>query len=246
MIQSIQRAYSILQLFEKYKSLRITDISNMLDLHKSTAFGIANTLEQLGLLTQDQQTGLYSLGLELYRLGTHVDMCLNKICSPYLQQLSEDTEETVNLVAQLGSDIIFLDKFESLHSMRIFTYIGQRLPMYCTATGKVFLAFMPLEKACKILDSIDMAKNTDNTITTPEQIISTLPQLRKQGYAIDHEELEVGLVSIAVPILDEQNKPVAAISVSGPTSRMSERCCNDIKNKLFVCQAKIQNNLGYM
>ena len=146
MIQSLERASSILHLFEHQKYWGISQISEQLGLNKSTTFGLVSTMEKLGLMEKDEASGKYCLGLELYRLGNLVDANLRQLILPELSNLVNCLEETINYVRPDGSDIVYLIKKESPHSMRICTTIGQRYPMYATGVGKAILAFLPKEQ----------------------------------------------------------------------------------------------------
>ena len=136
MIQSVERAVQILRCFGDRELLGVTEIASMTQLNKSTAFGLVTTLTETGLLEQDELTGRYRLGLELFRLGSRVNADTRRLVAPALSALTEQLEETVNFVRPEGSNVVYLVKRESLQSMRICTKMGQRLPMYCTAVGK--------------------------------------------------------------------------------------------------------------
>ena len=236
MIQSVARAVGILRCFEEQESLGITQIARAMQLNKSTAFGLAATLVELGMLEQDGTSGRYRLGLELYRLGCLVDTDIRRVVLPELTALSEQLKETMNFVRPDGGDVVYLIKKESPHSMRICTKDGQRLPMYCTAVGKAILAFLPPEEQEKILSGSSFVPCTANTVTSAGELRRSLLQIVRDGYALDREEFEYGLVCVALPILDQQGRPVAAISCSGPTSRMDaqkiEECLEAMRHSL--------------
>ncbi len=220
-IQSVERAISILKCFENHQRLGITEISKMLSLHKSTAFGLVGTLEYYGLLEQDAD-GKYRLGIELFRLGTHVQIDLRNIVLPYLDELLRQCQETVNLVIREKGNVVYIEKKESPHSMRICTEVGQSLPMYCTAVGKAIMAALPEAELEDILGCTEFIKYTENTLQSPKQVMQQVEEIRKTGYAVDREELEYGLVCVGAAILDLNGYPLGAISVSGPATRMTE------------------------
>lgn len=222
MIQSLQRADTILHLFEKQADWGITQIAEQMQLSKSTVFGLVSTLEHLGYLRKKPDTDRYCLGLELYRLGNLVDADLRDLVQPELTALSELMEETINYVRPDGTDVVYLVKKESPHSMRICTKIGQRYPMYATAVGKAILAFLPEERQTQIISAARFQAYTENTILSPEQLEKSLIQIRAQGYAVDREEMEYGLICVAVPIFNGSGMPIAALSCSGPKMRMTE------------------------
>lgn len=235
MIQSVQRAVDILRCFENRELLGITEIAEKSGLNKSTAFGIVATLTAEGLLEQDVSTGRYRLGLELFRLGNLVNTSTRRLIMPELEKLSQTLEETVNYVRPDGCDVVYLIKKESPHSMRICTKIGQRLPMYCTAVGKAILAYMPEAQKTELLENYQFKPFTENTVPNAEALIRQLQDIRKNGYAVEREEFEAGLVCVAVPVLDDNGYPIAAISCSGPKDRMTDEKIHQCKTALTAC-----------
>ena len=242
-IQSVERAIWILKCFETHGELSLSEISRILALHKSTAFGLVSTLEAYQLLEQDQSSGKYRLGIELFRLGSKVNVDLRSIVAPYLDKLVRICGETVNFVIPDGDSVVYLEKKESPHSMRIATALGQREPLYRTATGKAILSRLPLETAKEILQRTKFERMTGNTLLSVDDVMQQLSVIRKQGYAVDNEELEYGLICLGVALVNSNNHPVGAISVSGPASRMTPEnrvmfadylidCCHQISSKL--------------
>lgn len=219
-VQSIDRAIQVLQCFQKNEKLGLTEISKTLGLHKSTTYGIVSTLKNNGFLYKNEETGKYQLGIELYRIAAHVQIDLRDLCQPHIRQLCDTTGETINLVIPDGCNIIFIEKRESEHSVRISTSIGKRLPMYCTGVGKAILSFLPPAEASLLLDRSRLVPYTQNTLTSKDALLSEMEKIRERGFALDMEELEYGLICVAVPIMDLNDRPVAALSCSGPKHRM--------------------------
>jgi DNA-binding IclR family transcriptional regulator len=244
-IQSVDRAIKILRCFDNYEELGITEISKMLNLHKSTTFGLVSTLHANGILEQNENTGKYKLGLELYRLGTKVNLSLRTIVLPYLERLVEMYEETANLVVMQGLSVVYLEKVESSHSMRISTSVGGRKPLYCTAVGKAILAHLPPDELNRKLDKMELVKFTDNTITCKDELKKALIEIKEKGYAKDNEEMEIGLCCIAAPILNQYGYPIGAISVSGPKSRMNSELDIKVGKVLVEFTMEISKKLGY-
>lgn len=232
-IQSIVRAYEILKCFEGRDWLRITEISELTGLHKSTAFGLVQTLKEIHLLEQDETNGMYRLGHELFRLGTHVNHSIIDTMTPFINKLVSETMETVNLVVREGQSTLYIDKKESPHSMRICTRLGQMLPMYCTAAGKAIMAYTDMKEVKEILSSSEFVPYTDNTLKSAEEVFSELKVIKDRGFAIDNEELEYGLICVGVPLLDRHGSPKGALSVSGPTSRMTQSKINEIAEQVI-------------
>ena len=241
MIQSVHRAVAILRCFETRELWGITDIAEKTGLNKSTAFGIVSTLTAEGLLEQDPATGRYRLGLELFRLGNLVNTSTRRLVIPELEKLSLTLEETVNYVRPEGSDVVYLIKKESPHSMRICTKIGQRLPMYCTAVGKAILAYMPDSNRNLLLQNYQFHPFTEKTVANEEELRLQLQWIRQNSYAVEREEFEAGLVCVAVPVLDTNGIPVAAISCSGPKERMTEEKILQCKTALTICSKTLSS-----
>lgn len=243
-IQSVSRAIQIIRCFENYEELGVTEISKMTELHKSTAFGLISTLEANKLIEKNEHTGKYRLGLELFRLGTKVNSTLRHIAVPYLEQLVKMYQETANLVAMDDLSVIYLEKVESKRSMNISTMVGGRLPLYCTAVGKAIMAGLHSDELISKLERMEFRKYTNNTAIDKNSIMKSLELIRSKGYAEDNEELEVGLSCIAAPIYNHFNIPFAAISLSGPTSRMNEHLRKEISVTLMNYTREISMKLG--
>lgn len=244
-IQSVSRAIQIIRCFENYEELGVTEISKMVELHKSTTFGLISTLEVNKLLEKNDYTGKYRLGLELFRLGTKVNSTLRHLAIPYLEQLVKMYQETVNLVVIDDLSVIYLEKVESTRSMRISTMVGGRLPLYCTAVGKAIMANMPMEELNRMLSRMEFTKYTDKTVYDTKSILETLEKAKSNGYAEESEELEIGLSCVAAPIYNHFNNPFAAISLSGPTFRMNESFRKEISVTLKQFTQEISKKLGY-
>ena len=171
---------------------------------------------------------------------------LRSICVPLVHGLCNVTGETVNLVIPDENHIIYIEKCESKHSMRISTTIGTLLPMYCTAVGKAIMAFhQDPAIVSQILDQTRLTAITRNTLTSKDAILAELEATRQRGYAIDREELEYGLICIAAPIINAVGAPIAAISCSGPLQRMDEENISRISKEVTRYALKISSMIPY-
>ncbi len=244
-IQSVDRAIEILRCFEKNEELGVTEIGKMVDLHKSTAFNLISTLEKAGLLAKDEGASKYKLGSELFRLGTFVNSNLRKMCRPYLEKLVAEYSETVNLVARNGDMVIYLEKIESPHSMRISTDEGSKLPLHSTAVGKSIMATLPEEEILKVIGEIEFCKFTENTISGADELLIQIRDIKGKGYAEDIQEYEIGLTCVAASIKDHTGVASYAISVSGPHSRMTEEVREKIGKTLVEYTSELSKKMGY-
>ncbi|HHV46395.1 MAG TPA: IclR family transcriptional regulator [Tissierellia bacterium] len=246
-MQSVDRAIQILKLFsEDRKEMKLTEIANELDLNKSTVYGILSTLKYHGLIDQDEKTQKYRLGLYLMRLGNLVANSIDviNIAHPIIEEVSHRLNETVHLSKLDRLEIVYLDKVESNQSIRISTAIGTRKLAYCTGMGKVLLAFSDLNEVEKSLPD-KLQAFTPNTVIDKKVLLEELRNIKKIGYAIDREESEIGLMCIAAPIFDYNGEVKYALSVSGPTPRITEERLEKIINIAKDTARKISYKLGY-
>ena len=203
LIQSVERAANILELFVKtYPELSIKEISDHLGLSKSTVHGIVKTLEYRGYLQQNPKNQKYQLGIKFIELGNFVSKHLDigNIARPVIRELVEELHETVHLTIFQGDEVIYIEKLEGPRALTIYSHIGKRAPIHCTGVGKSILAQLSEDEVDRLLSKADLKSFTDFTLTDTEQIKDHLARVRKQGYAVDDEEIELGLKCIAAPI----------------------------------------------
>lgn len=247
MVQSVDRAISILKCFnERRRELKLSEIADELGLNKSTVHGIINTLKNHGLIDQDEKTQKYRLGIYLIGLGELVvsSIDVRAIGYPVIEEMCQKLKETVHVGVLDCTDIVYIDKKECDNSVRISTKIGARNPAYCTADGKVMLAYLDLNKQMRIIPD-DIPKFTPNTITNKSDLIKELGKIKERGYAIDNEEYETGLVCVAAPVFDHSGAVKYGISVTGPTIRMTEEKISESIEVLKDAAHKISFEIGY-
>ena len=246
MVQSVERAIRILQCFTKAKpELRLKDITEELDLNKSTVHGLLNTLKQHGLLQQDEETQKYRLGWAVLEMGNCLlsSIDIRNVASPFIKELCAQTGETVHLVVLEGKDVVYIDKQESNQSIRLFTSIGTRYPAYATGVGKAILAYKPPESLMQHLPDT-LVQLTPTTMTNHEEMSESLAQVRRAGYAVDNEENLAGLSCVAAPIFDHTNKVAAAISVAGPSTRITPERIPQLAEVVVSAARQISIHLG--
>ncbi len=221
-IQSIQRAVAILRCFtETAPELGVTPLSAQLGLHKSTVSRLLSALKHEGFVEQNPDTGKYRLSVGLVSLAgaalSHMD--LRRAAQPHLTCLAALTQETVNISVLEGDGCVNIDGIASPKLIRYVTGLGRRTQLHCTAAGKVLLAHLTPEERVAILPET-LPRFTEKTVTDYDTLESCLAEVRRQGYAITHEELEEGLSSVAAPIHDHTGRVIATVGVSGPSYRM--------------------------
>lgn len=248
-IQSIDRAVMILNYIAKNNNdVRLIDISNDLNLNKSTLHGIISTLEAWEYISQNQVTNRYSLGSKVFHLGKVYEdnLSIKSIANGYIQQLVLKFNETVHLGILSNSKVLYIDKVECTHPLRMTSRVGMEDPLHVTASGKVLLANISETSRENILNNISLMKFTNFSLTDKNKLIEELKVIKKQGFAIDLEELTPGINCIATPILGNNNEVLACISLVMPTARFDKDTFNHMKEELKLISNKISKEMGYL
>lgn len=227
-INSIDRALDILLLLQQEgQEMGVTQMSGRLGMHKSTVYRTLNTLEQKGFVQQNPDNGKYWLGIKLYSLGMSIKekLVLTKLIYPYAKELAERFREVVHVsVLDTGAENypkhIIIDKV-GRQVLSLTPPIGSSAPCHCSAVGKCLLAFSAPEYLNRFIGKV-LPGFTAKTIVDWDKLLQELACVREKGYAYDDEELEMGLTCVAAPIFGQGQEAIAALSLSGPSSRVSE------------------------
>jgi len=222
-IRAVERALDVLLCFSRdTPQWTMTEIAERLGMNKSAVHRHLATLEKKRFVQRDPATGVYQLGVRLLQMAylTLERNDLRRIAAPFLRELCDRYRETVDLAVLDGSDVVFLDVFESPQRVKLAAAIGQRLPAYATASGKAILALMPENTVRRIL-SQGIPSTTEHAACSLEMLLEDLRQTRERGFALAEQEYEYGINAIAAPILDHSGKPAASVSVAGPTFRLT-------------------------
>jgi DNA-binding IclR family transcriptional regulator len=247
-VQALDRAFAVLDLLaESDTPLGLAQVALSLQLHKSTAHRFLMVLEQHRMVERTSG-GKFRLGLRLFDFGNRAieQYDLRDRAQPHLRRLVVETEETAHLCILEQTRVIYIDKIEPTRAVRMITRIGASNPVHCTSVGKAILAFLPEERITDILNRTRFEHFTSRTISTPEALRAEIDKTRRRGYAVDDEELEEGLRCIAVPVLDAQRLPVAAVSISGPSFRVTAQKLPAIANHLLQCVRGISMDMGFI
>lgn len=227
-IQSVDRALEVMiYLYHEGKETSITKIAADLGVYKSTVYRTLVTLENRGFVRKNPETDKYWLGNRLFVLGKGVEnrMGLSEIVRPYAKKLYDAYCEVVNVsILERNPDdvyrsVIILKEESDRQVLTVNPPVGSSSECYCSSVGKCLLAYSS-DIDLGVYDTHPMRPHTEHTIITVSALRAELAKVRERGYAMDHEELEYGLTCIGAPILDQKGEAVAAISLSGPTSRM--------------------------
>ncbi len=244
-LQSLDRAVAVLQVLGSSEvPLSLADICQQMQLHKSTAHRSLMVLERSTLIERTEDNR-FRLGLKLYELGNRAveQVDLRARIRPFFRRLSAQLGETVHLGVLQKTSVVYLDKSEPNRRVCMSTKTGSSNPVYCTAIGKAILAFLPPDAIEEIIASIKFHRYTAKTICSREDLLKSLERVRRRGYAIDEEEIELGVRCIGAPIFDENQMPIAALSVSAPTGRIRAQNALAIAQQLLLCCAEISASL---
>jgi DNA-binding IclR family transcriptional regulator len=216
----LARGLTLLDAFESADTtLSLSELAARTGLPKATAHRLIAELVSWGGLERSE--GRYRLSMKLFELGQRVPRRrdLREAALPYLEDLYEATHENIHLAVQDGPHTLFLEKVSGHRSMPIESEVGGKLPLHCTATGKVFLALGSPEYFRQVAVA-GLTRWTPRTIVAPGMLRQDLARAAESGYGVNHEEYEVGVSAVAAPVFDARRRVVAAISITGNASRL--------------------------
>jgi IclR family KDG regulon transcriptional repressor len=247
-LSSVANAIRLTKAFsEQEYEMGISALAARLGLAKSTVHRLATTLVEYDMLEQNKETGKYRLGLAFFELGTLVrrKMDVTTEAQGEIHALADSSGETVQLAILDHLTVLYIRIRESRQAIRLSSGLGSRAPAHCTGVGKALLAFQPPDVVQAVIDN-GLRRCTENTITEPEKLRAELQSIRARGYAIDDEEIEVGLRCVAAPIRDHSGQVVAAISVAAPVQRMSKKQVQATIPSVVAAAENISRRLGYI
>lgn len=223
-VLALRRGLMILDSFsDREADLGVNEIARLVGMHKSTVSRLCATLENAGYLQRDATTSRFRLGARVFQLAGVLSppSDVRLVARPVMMQLVQSSRETATLGVREGSDIVTIEVVEGLNHMRMATRVGMRTQLHASAVAKAILAWAPDADVNALLADWPMVALTPNTITEPAELKERLATVREQGYAVDFEELEVGLRCVAAPIRDPRGQVIAGISISGPRHSMT-------------------------
>ncbi|HSB72079.1 MAG TPA: IclR family transcriptional regulator [Candidatus Methylomirabilis sp.] len=244
----MRRAIRVIEQLAAEKSpIAIGQLSKKIGLHVSTTHRLLSTLKTDGFVQQDLASGRYALGSRLIFLGQQYleGLDLRHVARPFLEELSEQTGETANLVVLNQGEALYLDKVEAGLGLRISSRIGGRAPLHCTAAGKILLAAMSEVERSQWLAGHRLVALTARSLTEASSLQGELESVRQQGFALDLEECEDGARCIAAPVQSSRGETTAAVSLSGPSIRMPSSRMQELVALVVRTGRLISEQLGY-
>ncbi|MDN7475483.1 IclR family transcriptional regulator [Burkholderia multivorans] len=245
--QSLEKGLNVLCAFSaKRRTMTLAEVADAAGMTKSSAQRMVYTLEKLGYIRKHAVTRRYQLTPHVMRIGFSylaADTLID-VANPFLSELTNLTGETTNLTEPDEDEMVYVARFVSTKFVPIHMPIGSRIPMYCTGSGRAFLSALPPDEARARLERMTRAQHTPRTVTAVDDIAALLADARRDGYATNQEELFIGDMSIAAPVLGNQGQPVAAVHVVAPTSRWT---LDDARRRLapavIDCARGISNSI---
>jgi len=247
-IQSVERALAILDLFDEHNAeLKMTEISSRMKLHKSTVHALLKTLQQFRYIEQNEESGKYRLGMKLLDRSSQVlhSLSINREARPVLTEIARVTGQTAHLVILDGAEGVYIDKVEGAKAVIKYSRIGRRIPLHCSAVGKVLSAYLPEERLRAILRDYRYERHTERTIGSEREFLAELENVRLHGFATDNEENEPGVRCVAVPIRGHTGEVIAAVSISMLISRVTEEEFDDYRRLLCEQAERLSARMGY-
>ena len=246
MSQTLDRALQILD-FVGEKPRRIGEIAEYLGVHHSTALRFLHTLRKHGFV-HELPDHRYRLGSAIFRLGFQAleGIELRSVARPYMERLNEATNETVHLGTLEDGDVVYVEKVEAAHRVRMVSRIGAIATLHCTGVSKGVLAFLPDAERRRLLAMHELRKYTDNTLTDLDQLEADLTLSRQRGYALDDQENEPGIHCVAAPVFSGDGDVVGAFSVTAPVTRIDKDTLLSFVPALLEATTSTSQQLGWV
>lgn len=250
-MQAVARALDLLSILaDKQRALSVTELAEQSELKLTTAHRLLNTMVMKGYVEKDPQNSHYRLGVKALKLAraASTNLDIRRIARPFMERLNEQTQETINLAILDRGEVIYIDQIESTRMVivKMFARTGNRGPAYCTGSGKALLAYLPPETLDRVISSIQFEKFTSETIDDAEKLKMELEKIRRDGYALDLGERDEGVRCVAAPIFNAEGQVEAAISVAGPSHRLTNFYLNhELIDLVKQTAAQISSALGY-
>jgi DNA-binding IclR family transcriptional regulator len=246
-VRAVERALQILACFgDEHPERGVTEIAQEVGLHKATVHRIMTTLLNYGFLERGAGESRYRLGVRLAELGCKVFRRLDvrREALPVMAQLVEQWDEACDLGLYDQGQVLYIEVLRSNHALTIAAAVGQRLPAHCTASGKLFLAYLPPDELEAEL-SRPLASYTNKTLTSPALLRQQFEAIRRQGYGWDDEEYEAGIRAVSAPIRNYEGQTVAALSMPGPASRLTPERLPQVAQALQEGAQAVSRRLGW-
>jgi DNA-binding IclR family transcriptional regulator len=249
LVPSIDRALKVIELLSVSKDgFTLSELCRQLKLPKSSAHLILSTLEERGYIQKNRETGIYRYGLKLISLSRTAfeGLELRDEARPSIESLMKKTSLTVHMAILERNEAVIIEKIEPPGLIKVATWIGRRMDVNCTGAGKALIAFLPEAEFNSQIKPKGLARHNQKTIVSIARLKRELAKVRKQGYAVDDEEDDIGLRCIGAPVFDSSGRAAAAISVSGTVAQLPLESIPKTAKLVKEAAAAISSRLGYV
>jgi IclR family transcriptional regulator, KDG regulon repressor len=247
-VQSVERTLDIVETLSEYKTgVGVTTLSKELKLHKSTVHRLLTTLMLRKYVEQDPETSKYKLGMKLFELGNAVlsKLDIRQHAMPYLRQLWRTTGETIQLAIVDQNKVLYVDVLETLERVGVKSNVGERVPLHCSAPGKVWLASLPEDRMGEVLKLVKFEPFTPYTIDNMDKLKASIAQAKELGYSIDNQENSADLISVSSAVRNYRGRVIACVAITAPALRMSEERVKEMGINVKSTAEKISQSMGY-
>ncbi|MBO0764000.1 MAG: IclR family transcriptional regulator [Hyphomicrobiaceae bacterium] len=245
-VQALDRGLALLEIIAQADGLSLTGIAQRAGIAPSTAHRILATLKAAGFVYCDAAHGGYLIGVKAFKVGSAFlrNRKLVDVGREVMRDLMAASGETTTLGIENDGAVVFISQFESHHAIRAFHRPGARGPMHASSLGKAILAWLPGADVTKVLYRVGLEKLTDRTIVDPEALFADLALTRERGWAVDDEEKAEGMRCAGAPVFNEHREVVGAVSVSGPTVRMTHERLGELGPLVKRAAAELTDRVG--
>ncbi|WP_067061855.1 DNA-binding transcriptional regulator KdgR [Roseateles chitosanitabidus] len=245
-VAAVLKVFAILQALSERSDTGISELSVRLAMPKATVYRFLQTMKTLGYVRQETDSERYGLAMKTFELGAKAMQYpdLIDLSKHHMQLLADTTGETVHLGTLIDSEIIYVHKVDSRHMLGMYSRVGRRAPLHCTAIGKVLMAWEHPDRRDRILGAAEFQRFREKTITDADAFRAELERVRAQGFGEDREEFDDHIRCLGVPIFDRLGQPIAGLSVSFPTFRYDDAKAPEVVAMLQAASRDISTRLG--
>ncbi|HEY1092774.1 MAG TPA: DNA-binding transcriptional regulator KdgR [Burkholderiaceae bacterium] len=245
-VAAVLKVFAILQELSERHETGISDLSVRLGMPKATVYRFLQSMKSLGYVRQEADSERYGLTMKAFELGAKALQYpdLVDLAKHHMQMLADATGETVHLGTLIDSEIIYVHKIDSRHTLGMYSKIGRRAPLHCTAIGKVLLAWEHPARRDRVLAGAEFKRFREKTIVDAKAFVVELERVKAQGFGEDREEFDDHIRCLGIPIFDRLNQPIAGMSVSFPTFRYDDAKAPEVVRMLTEASRDISTRLG--
>ncbi|MGW8460943.1 IclR family transcriptional regulator [Bacillus atrophaeus] len=244
--KTVVKSMALLNLFLTEPKLTLSELISLSGMPKTSVHRMVSSLEEMGLLSRDRN-GAYTLGLVFLEFGQLVSerLDIRQIAKPVMEELCQEVDEAVHLIMRDGNEAIYVEKIEGTQTVRLYTAIGRRSPLYAGACARSILSFLPQEQIETYIRQTEFVPIGSGTITDPAELLQTISSSLENGYTISYSELENYTAAIGAPIFGHKGQVAAGISIAGFEARFTKERLPYLTEKVKGAALQISEKMGY-